>query len=80
MQIPQSVCRNPRCAERHAGTDAGVEHPVRQYGYDPGLDLDMDDAAAGALFAVMRPSATAVERMPAVVNLNFLADMGRMIA
>ncbi|MGH8143970.1 MAG: hypothetical protein ACREU2_15820 [Steroidobacteraceae bacterium] len=80
MQIPQGVCRNQGYAEGHAGTDAGVEHPVRQYRYDAGLDLDMDDATAGALLAVMRSYTSVVERMPAVVNFNFLPDMGRMTA
>jgi hypothetical protein len=40
----------------------------------------MDDAAAGALFAVLRSNASAVERMPPVVNFDFLPDMGRMNA
>jgi hypothetical protein len=80
MQIPQGVCGNQGYAERHAGTDAGVEHPVRQYCDDTGFDLDMDDTTAGALLAVMRSYASAVERVPAVVNFNFLPDMGRMNA
>jgi hypothetical protein len=40
----------------------------------------MDDAATGALLAVVSTDASAVERMPAVVNFNFLLDMGRMTA
>lgn len=80
MQIPQCVRRNKRCAEDHAGADAGVEHPVRKYRYDARLDLNMDDAAAGALLAVMRSNSSTVKRMPAVVNFNFLPDMGRMSA
>ncbi len=40
----------------------------------------MDDAAAGALLAVLRSYASAVERMPAVMNFNFSPDMGRMNA
>lgn len=80
MQIPKGIHRNERCAEDHAGADAGVEHPVRKYRYDARLDLNMDDAAAGALLAVMRANSAAVERMPTVVNFNFLPDMGRMTA
>jgi hypothetical protein len=80
MQIPQGIRRNKRRAEDHAGADAGVEHPVRKYRYDARLDLDMDDATAGALLAVMRPNSSTVERMPAIVNFNFLPDMGRMTA
>ena len=80
MQIQQRTHRNERRAEDHAGADAGVEHPVRKYRYDARLNLDMNDAAAGALLAVMRSNSSPVERMPAVVNFNFLPDMGRMTA
>lgn len=80
MQIPQRIRRDERRPEDHAGADAGVEHPIRKYRYDARLNLDMDDTAAGALLAVMRSNSSAIERMPAVVNLNFLPDMGRMTA
>ena len=80
MQIPQGIRRDERRAEDHAGADAGVEHPVRKYRYDARFDLDMDDTATGALLAVMRSNSSVIERMPAVVNFNFLPDMGRMTA
>lgn len=54
MQIPLGIRRNKRRAEDHAGSDCGVEHPVRKYRYDARLDLDMDNAAACALLPVMR--------------------------
>jgi hypothetical protein len=40
----------------------------------------VNDAPAGALLAVVSPDASAMKRMPAVVNFNFLPDMGRMTA
>ena len=80
MQIPQGIRRDERRAEDHARADAGVKHPIRKYRYNARLNLDMNDAAAGALLAVMRANSSAVERMPAVVNFNFLPDMGRMTA
>ena len=80
MQIPQGIYRDQRRAEDHAGADAAVEHPGWKHRYDARLDLDMDDAAAGALLAVMRSNSSTVERMPAVMNFNFLPDMGRMTA
>ena len=80
MQIPQRIRRNERRPEDHSGADARVEHPIRKYRYHARLDLDMDDTAAGALLAVMRSNSSAIERMPAVVNFNFLPDMGRMTA
>ncbi len=80
MQIPQGIHTDSGHPKSHAGADAGVEHPVWQYGYDTRLDLNMDDPAAGALLAVLCPYTSAVERMPAVVNFNFPPDMGRMTA
>jgi hypothetical protein len=40
----------------------------------------MHDMAVGALLAVMPAYASAVKRVPAIVNFNFLPDMGRMTA
>jgi hypothetical protein len=80
VQIPQGIQRDPRRPERHAGADAGIEHPVRKYCYDARFDLHMNNAAGNALLAVMRTYTPAVERMPAIVNFNFLPDMGRMTA
>jgi hypothetical protein len=40
----------------------------------------MDDAAADPLLAVLRSYTSPVESMPAIVNLNFAPDMGRMTA
>lgn len=48
--------------------------------YDTRFDLHVDDAAAGALFAVVSSYTPAMEGMPAVVNFNFPPDMGRMTA
>ena len=40
----------------------------------------MHDAAVGTLLAVLYAYATIVKWMPAVMNFNFLPDMGRMTA
>ena len=80
MQVRQGIYRNSRRPERHAGADAGIQHPVRQSRYDPRLDLNMNYAASRALLAVMSTCTSTVERMPAIVNFNFSPDMGRMTA
>jgi len=80
VQVTQGIYRDSRRPERHAGADGGIQHPVRQCCYDTGLDLNVHDAARSALLAVMGICASAVERMPAIVNFNFLPDMGRMTA
>lgn len=38
----------------------------------------MDNATANALLTVLHAQATAIEWVPAIVNLDFLPDMGRM--
>ena len=80
MQVTQSIHRDPRRSEGHAGTYAGIQHPLRQGRYDTRLDLNMNDAPRGALLAVMRVGTLAMEGMPAIVNLNFAPDVGRMSA
>jgi len=79
-QIPESVHRDARCAERHSSADTGVDHPVWQYRYNAGCHFDMDNPAARTLFAVLHPQSATVKRVPTIVNLNFLPDMGRMDA
>jgi hypothetical protein len=80
VQVTQGIYRDSRRPERHASADAGIQHPIWQCRYDTRLDLNMNDAASGALLAVMRIRTSAVERMPAIVNRNFAPDMGRMTA
>lgn len=38
----------------------------------------MDNATASTVLAVLRPQTLAIERVPAIVDFNFLPDMGRM--
>jgi len=80
VQIMQGTQRDSWRPKRHAGADAGIEHPVRKYSYDARFDLNMNNAAGSALLAVMGMYTSAVERMPAIVNFNFPPDMGRMTA
>jgi hypothetical protein len=80
MQFPESAHRDVRSAEGHASTGAGVDHPIRQYHYCAGRHLDVDNPAARTLFAVLHTQSLTIERVPTIVNINFLLDMGRMVA
>ena len=80
MQISQAIYRDSRCSEGHAGTDAGVEHPLRKHRYNAGFNLDVHDATTRASFAVLSAYASAVKWMPRIVDFNFLPDMGSMTA
>jgi hypothetical protein len=78
MQVCQRVHRCSRGAQVHACACSGVEHPGGDHDHDAWCDLDMNDLAVGALLAVLAPHATSIQRVPAVEDLNFLPDMGRM--
>jgi hypothetical protein len=80
MQFPETVRRDVRSAEGHSSTNTGVNHPVWQYRYGAGCDLDMDNPAARTLFTVLHPQSSAVKWVPTIVNIDFLLDMGRMAA
>ena len=76
----QSVDRDTWRAEGHASTGTGVNHPVRQgYNYAE-CYLEIDNSTVRTLFAALHPQSSTVKRMPAIVNVNFLPDMGRMNA
>jgi hypothetical protein len=62
----------------HAGAGGSIEHPVRQHHDHAGRRLDVNDAATGALLAVLLADPSPVQRMPAIVDLNFRPAMGRM--
>jgi len=40
----------------------------------------VNDFAAGAPLDILRSKAASIQRVPAVMDLNFLPDMGRMTA
>jgi hypothetical protein len=62
----------------HAGAGGGIEHPVRQHDDHAGRRLNVNDAATGALLAVLLADPSPVQRMPTVVDLDFRPAMGRM--
>jgi len=80
MQVTQSICRDAGRPEGHCGTDAGIEHPLRQRRYHTRLNLHVDETVTSALFAIARSYMPAMEGMPAVVDYYFPPDMGRMTA
>jgi hypothetical protein len=78
MQVDQSGHGDPRCPDLHACADGGVQHPRRESNNDAGGYFNVNELAAGALLAVLWSESTPVQRVPAIVNLDFLPDMGRM--
>jgi hypothetical protein len=78
MQVDQRRHGHAWCARGHSGTGDRIQHPGRQHYDNARLRLDMNKLAGNALFAVVPPNPTPVERVPAVVNLDLRPDMGRM--
>jgi hypothetical protein len=79
MQIGQCFHRGLRGAQFHVGASHGIEHPGGDHDHNARFNLDVNDLAVGALLAVLAPDATSIQRVPAIEDLNFLPDMGRMI-
>jgi hypothetical protein len=78
MQISESICAGVRRTKFHLSAKSRVDHPVRQcYDCTP-IHFDVQHIAltSAALFVQSQPAP--IVGMPAVVNLNLLADMGRM--
>jgi hypothetical protein len=79
VELDQRRYRHSRRADnRHAGAGEGIQHPCRNRRDHARHRLDMNDQAGDTLFAIMTSKPAPMERMPAVVDLNFLTDMGRM--
>ena len=78
MQFGKGRDRCARNAKGHASAGGRVKHPGCYDDDDARVDLNVDNLARCALFAVLTPHTTAVQRVPAVKNLDFLPDMGRM--
>ena len=80
MQFSQGRDRHPRRPQLHAGTSGGIEHPRRHDQHIAGRHLDIDNLAAGAPLDILTSNPAPIQRMPAVMDLNLLPDMGRMTA
>jgi hypothetical protein len=80
MQLRQHRYGHTRRSQAHSGTGGGIEHPCCYDDDDAGSHLDVNDFAAGAPLDILTSKTASIERVPAVMDLNFLPDMGRMTA
>jgi hypothetical protein len=78
MQLNQRRYCDARHAERHTSAGNGIEHPCRHHDDYARRYLNVHNLAAGALFDMLAPDSAPMESVPAVMNFNFLPDMGRM--
>jgi hypothetical protein len=80
MQFSQGRDRHPRRPQLHSGTSGGIEHPRRHRQNDARRHLDVDNFAAGTPLSILASNSASIQRMPAVMDLYFLPDVGRMTA
>jgi hypothetical protein len=78
MQFDERVHRHPAGADLHACARDRIEHPRRDNRDDAGLRFDLHEPPGDTLLAAAEANATPVEGMPAVMDYDFLPDMGRM--
>jgi len=64
--------------EVHARAGDRVEHPRRHHDDHTLRNLDVDMPARGALAVPLFANTPPIMRMPAIVDDDFLPDMGRM--
>jgi hypothetical protein len=78
MQLDQGRQVNARGAERHPRASDRIQHPRRHRDDYARRELDVDNIAGGTVLPILPANAASIERMPAVMNLDFPLDMGRM--
>ena len=78
MKIDKRLHRNARGADLHRRARCRVKHPCRYDNRSAGLSFNDDDVTCAALLAIEAPNWSPVKRMPSVMNLYVLPDMGRI--
>jgi len=78
MKVDQRRHCYARRADRHACAGDGVQHLCGDRRDHARHRLDVNKPTGYALLAVMPPDTAPEKRVPAVMDLNFLPDMGRM--
>jgi hypothetical protein len=80
MQLSQCRCGYARRAKRHSGAGGRIEHPRGHDDDHAGRRFDVNDLPASAPLRILAANAPPIKHMPAVIDFNFLPDMGRMTA
>jgi hypothetical protein len=78
MQLDQRPQVNTRGAQLHPYAGDRIQHPRRYRNDYARGELDVDNIANGTVLPIMPANTAPIERMPAVMDLHFLPDMGRM--
>jgi hypothetical protein len=74
-QVNDVDCRS---AEGHRRANGGIKHPGGEDDRHTRCSLNDNDLSPRSPLDVELPDLAAIQRVPAIMNLYFLADMGRM--
>jgi hypothetical protein len=78
IEVGQGGKVNRRRAKHHRRADAGIKHPAGDNDRNAWFARNDRNLSVGAPFGVKLPNFAAMQRMPAVMDLHILVDMGRM--
>jgi hypothetical protein len=78
MKGNQPRDRHKRVTQRHGSAVGGVEHPSRHHCHNARGYLDMENLTVCPTLAVVPPQRAPIQRMPPIVDDDFILDMGRM--
>jgi hypothetical protein len=78
MQLDQRCLRHAWDSHLPPSTGGGIQDPCRGHDDHARRRLEVDNGARYPLLAALAPDTTPIEGVPAIVDLDFLPDMGRM--
>jgi hypothetical protein len=78
MKVDQARNINCRRAKRQRGTRDRIKHPSGENDRHARFGLNDGNLSSGSPFSIELPDLAAIQRMPAVTDLYFLDEMGRM--
>jgi hypothetical protein len=78
VQLDQRCLRHVRGPKLHSGAGHRIQNPGRCHDDDARRPLEVNNRPRYPLLAALAPDTTPVERVPAIVGLDLLPDMGRM--
>ena len=78
LQLDECGQIDTRVAKSHAGADHGMEHPPCHRDHDAGGPQHLEKLPSCSLFHPTNSYLAAEIRVPPVMDLQFLPDMGRM--
>jgi hypothetical protein len=78
IKVGQTSDVDRRSAELHCRANSRIKHPSGEDDRHTRFSLDNDDFSSRSPFGIELPNLAAMQRVPAVMDLYILVDMGRM--